>query len=74
MERSSCSRWAKYAAKGQTGKEWLVMKKKDDHADPAFTLKSELTPERLKTLAVRTPLCETSVHSDTPGTLLPLCA
>lgn len=46
--------------KGQTGKEWLLMKKKDEHADPIFTLKSELTPERLKTLAVKVPPCETS--------------
>jgi len=46
--------------KGQTGKEWLLMKKKDGHADPAFTLKSELTPERLKALAVKIPPCETS--------------
>lgn len=47
-------------ARGQTGKEWLLMKKKDEHADPAWTLKTELTPERLKTPAVRIPPCETS--------------
>lgn len=47
-------------ARGQTGKEWLLMKKKDEHADPSFTPKSELTPERLKTLAVKNPPCETS--------------
>ena len=47
-------------AKGQKGNEWLLMKKKDGHADPAFALKSELTPERLKTLAVKTPPCDTS--------------
>jgi bifunctional non-homologous end joining protein LigD len=47
-------------ARGQTGKEWLLMKKKDGHADPCFTLKTELTPERLKTLPVRVPPCETS--------------
>jgi len=47
-------------ARGQTGKEWLLMKKKDQHANPTFTLKSELTPERQKTLAVKMPPCETS--------------
>ena len=47
-------------ARGETGKEWLLMKKKDDHADPAWTLRSELTPTRLKALAVKSPPCETS--------------
>lgn len=47
-------------ARGETGKEWLLMKKRDEHADPAWTLKTELTPTRLKALTVKTPACETS--------------
>ncbi len=46
--------------KGQTGKEWLLMKKNDEYANPSWALKSELTPERLKALAVKIPSCETS--------------
>ncbi len=47
-------------ARGETGKEWLLMKKKDEHADPSWTLKSDLTPQRLKGLVVKIPPCETS--------------
>jgi DNA ligase D-like protein (predicted 3'-phosphoesterase) len=47
-------------AGGRTGKEWLLMKKKDEHADPSWKLKSDLTPARLKRLGVKTPPCETS--------------
>jgi len=47
-------------AKGQTGKEWLLMKKKDEYADTAWTLKTALTAERLKQLTVKDPPCETS--------------
>jgi len=47
-------------ARGQTGKEWLLMKKKDEYADPSWTLKSELTPQRLTTLRVKSPPCNTS--------------
>ncbi len=47
-------------ARGQTGEEWLLMKKKDEHADPSWMLKSDLTPQRLKTLTVKVPPCETS--------------
>ena len=50
---------ARYAG-GATGKEWLLMKKKDEHADSSWTLTSDLTPERLKKLTVRVPPCETS--------------
>lgn len=46
--------------RGETGKEWLLMKKRDQYADPAWTLRSELTPTRLKALLVKTPPCETS--------------
>lgn len=42
-----------------TGKEWLLMKKKDAHADPNWTLETALTPEKLKRLKVRIPPCET---------------
>lgn len=47
-------------ARGETGKEWLLMKKKDAHADPSWTLESDLTPQRLKKLSVKIPPCETS--------------
>ena len=47
-------------ARGETGKEWLLMKKKDEHADSSWTIKTELTPKRLKELAVKIPPCETS--------------
>lgn len=47
-------------ARGETGKEWLLMKKKDQYADPAWTLRSELTPTRLRTLTEKIPLCATS--------------
>jgi bifunctional non-homologous end joining protein LigD len=47
-------------ARGETGKEWLLMKKKDEYADPSWTLESDLTPPRLKRLVVKTPPCETS--------------
>ena len=47
-------------ARGETGKEWLLMKKKDEYADPSWTLESDLTPQRLKRLMVKTPPCETS--------------
>lgn len=47
-------------ARGRSGNEWLLMKKRDEHTDPSWTLKTELTPRRLKGLAVRTPPCETA--------------
>ena len=42
-----------------SGKEWLLMKKKDAYAKTDFKLKTELTPARLSKLEVRTPPCET---------------
>jgi bifunctional non-homologous end joining protein LigD len=42
-----------------TGKEWLLMKKKDGYAMPDFTLETELTPARLKQLKECVPPCET---------------
>lgn len=50
---------ARFAA-GKSGKEWLLIKKKDAHAVPGWALKTELTPRRLKTLAEKVPPCETS--------------
>jgi bifunctional non-homologous end joining protein LigD len=42
-------------SKGKTGKEWLLIKEKDRYADPAWRLKSDLTPARLKQLRARNP-------------------
>jgi bifunctional non-homologous end joining protein LigD len=41
-----------------TGKEWLLMKKKDDFALPYFAIRTELTPARIATLKERIPPCE----------------
>jgi bifunctional non-homologous end joining protein LigD len=42
-----------------TGKEWLLMKKRDAAARSDFTLTTELTPTKLKKLKERVPPCET---------------
>jgi hypothetical protein len=42
-----------------TGKEWLLMKKKDGHAKEGYEVRTELTPARLKTLREKVPPCET---------------
>ena len=42
-----------------TGKEWLLIKKVDQFADPAFSLTSALTPAKRRQLAERTPPCDT---------------
>ena len=42
-----------------TGKEWLLMKKKDAYAKESYEVKTELTPARLKTLKEKVPPCET---------------
>ena len=42
-----------------TGKEWLLIKKKDENAKADYTLKTELTPAKLKTLEERVPPRET---------------
>lgn len=42
-----------------TGKEWLMMKKKDDFALPYYAIKTELTPARLAKLKERIPPCDT---------------
>jgi bifunctional non-homologous end joining protein LigD len=42
-----------------TGKEWLLMKKKDAHAKEGYLVKTDLTPARLKKLRERIPPCDT---------------
>jgi bifunctional non-homologous end joining protein LigD len=42
-----------------TGKEWLLMKKKDDFADTGWKLEQALTEARRKTLREREPPCGT---------------
>jgi bifunctional non-homologous end joining protein LigD len=42
-----------------TGKEWLLMKKKDAYAINDFALKTELTSARVAKLKVKIPPCET---------------
>lgn len=42
-----------------TGKEWLLMKRKDDYAKADYLLQTELTPAKLKALKERIPPCET---------------
>jgi DNA ligase D-like protein (predicted 3'-phosphoesterase) len=42
-----------------TGKEWLLMKKKDAYALPYFAIKTELTPKRLAKLKEKIPPSET---------------
>jgi bifunctional non-homologous end joining protein LigD len=46
--------------KGKTGKEWLLIKEKDRYADPAWKLKSDLTPKRLKQLRASNSQCKGS--------------
>lgn len=47
-------------ARGATGKEWLLIKRTDAHAERGWKLRSELTPARLKRLRAKTPPCETA--------------
>ncbi len=42
-----------------SGKEWLLMKKKDKYAVDRYEVKTELTPARLAKLKERIPPCET---------------
>lgn len=42
-----------------TGKEWLLMKKKDAYAKDGYEVKSELTPARLGKLKEQVPPCDT---------------
>ena len=43
-----------------TGKEWLLMKKADQDADPSFTIESALTPSKRQQLAEAIPPCDAS--------------
>jgi bifunctional non-homologous end joining protein LigD len=43
-----------------TGKEWLLMKKQDVHAKTGYTIKTALTPAKLRSLRKIGPPCETS--------------
>ena len=43
-----------------TGKEWLLMKKADQDADPNFILAATLTPEKRRALNARIPPCAVS--------------
>ena len=52
--------WTLVRIKGETGKEWLLIKQKDRSANPAWALETELTPARLQKLAAKTPPCEAS--------------
>jgi bifunctional non-homologous end joining protein LigD len=47
-------------ARGATGQEWLLIKRRDAHARTPWRLVSELTRERLARLRERTPPCEAS--------------
>ncbi len=42
-----------------TGKEWLLMKKKDAHAKEGYEIETAMTPSRLKRLKEQVPPCET---------------
>lgn len=42
-----------------TGKEWLLMKKRDSHAEAGYEIETALTPSRLKKLKEKVPPCET---------------
>jgi len=41
--------------RGARGDEWLLIKRKDAHADPNWHLRSALTTQRLRKLGVRAP-------------------
>ena len=44
---------------GSSGKEWLLIKKKDAHAKASYEIKSDMTPARLRKLREQVPPCET---------------
>jgi bifunctional non-homologous end joining protein LigD len=46
------------------GNQWLLMKKRDDQADPAFKLEVALTNDRKEKLEVKIPPCETDSGPD----------
>jgi bifunctional non-homologous end joining protein LigD len=46
-------------ARSKTGNDWLLIKRKDGHAQPAWVLETELKREKLSSLKVKAPPCET---------------
>jgi bifunctional non-homologous end joining protein LigD len=46
-------------ARGETGKERLLIKQKDVYANPGWKLQSERTPAQLRKLRAKSPPCET---------------
>jgi len=46
--------------RSESGKDWLLIKKKDLYADPAWRAEPALTPARRRSLKVKLPPCETS--------------
>jgi DNA ligase D-like protein (predicted 3'-phosphoesterase) len=44
----------------EDAKHWLLMKKKDAHADPSWQIRSSLTPRKRRLLKQRLPPCEVS--------------
>jgi bifunctional non-homologous end joining protein LigD len=42
----------------RSGKDWLLIKKKDEYADPTWQLKQTLTPSKLKSLKIRALPCD----------------
>jgi DNA ligase D-like protein (predicted 3'-phosphoesterase) len=47
-------------AHGRQGTEWLLIKRKDASADPAWRLRSELTAARVRRLEERIPPCDSA--------------
>ncbi len=45
--------------RSKTGNDWLLIKRKDAHAQSAWTLETEMRPEKLSSLKVNVPPCET---------------
>jgi hypothetical protein len=43
-----------------SGKDWLLIKKKDSFAKEGWVVKEDLTPARKKKLVEKIPPCETS--------------
>lgn len=44
--------------RGGGGKQWLLIKTKDEEADSGWRLRTELTPAKLKKLPTKVPPCE----------------
>jgi DNA ligase D-like protein (predicted 3'-phosphoesterase) len=45
--------------RSKTGRDWLLIKKKDPFARLSWKLKTQLTPEKVASLEVRVPPCQT---------------